>query len=47
VDCIAKTLKKGGKVCEVTREAEEAWTKEIVDNSAERASFRSECTPGM
>lgn len=44
--CIVQALVMGAKVIEVTKEAEEAWTKECVETNRDDPIFRTECTPG-
>lgn len=43
---IAKARKDGATRVEPTVEAEEAWTKEILDAVLDRRKFQEECTPG-
>ncbi|KAF2016786.1 FAD/NAD(P)-binding domain-containing protein [Aaosphaeria arxii CBS 175.79] len=43
---ISEAQKRGVRTLEPTEEAEEEWTKKIVDSTAIRAKFFEECTPG-
>lgn len=43
---IAETLKRGKKIFEVTKEAEDAWVQECISKSLLRKNFNDECTPG-
>ncbi|KAI9008712.1 cyclohexanone monooxygenase [Hyaloraphidium curvatum] len=44
--CISEMLKRGVKVAEVTKDAEEEWSQEVLRVSTEDVNFRLECTPG-
>ncbi|KAI9003462.1 cyclododecanone monooxygenase [Hyaloraphidium curvatum] len=43
---VAEALRRGVAVLEVTREAEEAWTKEVQRSGPDNSKQRETCTPG-
>lgn len=44
--CISEAVKRGIKVLEISKEAEDAWTQEVIACSLENQQQRIECTPG-
>ncbi len=43
---VGEAVKRGIKVIEISKEAEDAWTEEVIACSLENEQMRLECTPG-